>query len=190
MDDTDLPVAEIEHRLPGRIRLRLRGRQSDAAFFARAAKALAEVPGVHAVKANPRTASLLLEYRGDEEAVLGAARDKALFHAEPPRLASAFGPVREGTTLSVSPLHLAAGGLAGAGLLQLVRGRALGSATENFWNAYHLFANTRHPSAALLVAFGLLQMMRGPALGSAVSLFVYAYHVKRRATDRGAATTA
>lgn len=180
-----LPLAEVEHRLPGRIRLRVRGRRGDAGFFRRVEAALARVPGVHGAWVNPQTGSVLVEHGGDETELLAAAREQGLFTAAPPlrSLAVSDTPSRlpRGAVAS-STLDLAAFGLAGAGLLQLARGEVLGSASENLWNAYGLYAITRRTApSALLVAFGLWQIARGEVLGSATSLFLYAYGARRLA---------
>ncbi len=188
-----IPVAEIEHRIPGRIRLRVRARRGDPAFFVRLEAALAAVPGVRNVRANPQTGSVLIEHGGDEKAVLARARDQGLRTTEPtdklPALRPAPPPDR-GKGTPASPLDLAALGLAGAGLMQLVRGEAVGSASENLWNAYGLYAVTRQAlPSAFLVAFGLFQVARGEVLGSAVSLFLYAYSARRMARQRAAEDT-
>ncbi len=47
-DTPPLPLAEVEHRIPGRMRLRVRMRRGDAGFFERTAS-LGRVPGVRGV---------------------------------------------------------------------------------------------------------------------------------------------
>lgn len=183
-----MTLAEIEHSLPGRLRLRVRAKRGDRRFFDQTAAALAALHGVRAVRGNPVTASLLIEHDGDEAAVLASARERHLFETAPPTRAAV---PRSGSAVagerSVAPLDLAALGLGAAGLLQLARGRVLGSASENLWNAYGVYAATRQARvAAGLVALGLLQIVRGEILGSAVSLFLYALSARRMA--RGAAT--
>jgi hypothetical protein len=77
--------------------------------------------------------------------------------------------------------------LLGAALVQLVRGEVVGSASENLWNAYGLYAVTRQTMpSALLVAFGLLQVARGEVFGSATSLLLYAYSAWRMAQQQPA----
>lgn len=166
------PPAEIEHRLPGRMRLRVRARRGDDGFFRQAEAALARVPGVRAVRANPATGGILIEHGSDETALLAEARERGLFEAAPP-------PAR---AEAPATLDLAALGFAGAGLLQAARGRALGSATENLFNAHSAYFTSNQPRlAAVLLAFGLLQVARGEVLGSAVSLFLYANSLRRTA---------
>lgn len=174
-----LPLAEIEHRIPGRMRLRLRERRGDAAFFERLAEGLGSVEEVRAVRVNPDTASLLVEHEAEDSALLEAARRRRLFEAAPakPRSQARKAPVR-----APAPLDIAATGLAAAGLVQLARGRIVGSASENLWNAYGLYQATRQPGISLLlVAFGLFQIARGEVLGSATSLFLYALSARRMA---------
>lgn len=184
-----LPTAEIVHHIPGRMRLRVAGRRHDSAFFRQAEEVLANVPGVRRVHANPQTASLLVEHDGIETAVLAAARDLGLFAATAPvRVTPARGvdpPSGKPNGSGAAPLNLAALGLAGAGVLQLVRGRVVGSASENLWNAYGLYAATRQTwPLAFLVPLGLFQIARGEVLGSAISLFLYAFSARRMAQRR------
>src|SRR5690349_10552 len=118
-----LPVAAIEHRIPGRMRLRLVSRRSDTDFFQRVATALCELPGVHRADINPRTGSILVVHGGDEETVLAAARERRLFLASPPAhsVVPAASLSRPGAApLPRSPLDLASWGLAAAGLVQLL----------------------------------------------------------------------
>ncbi len=82
-DTAPLPLAVVEHSIPGRMRLRVRARRGDAGFFERAA-GLGRVPGVHGVRANAQTGSILIEHAGDEAAVLAAAREQGLFRDAPP----------------------------------------------------------------------------------------------------------
>ena len=184
-DTPPLPLAHVEHRIPGRMRLRVRARRGDAGFFERAAD-LGRVPGVRAVHSNVQTGSILVEHAGDEAAVLAAAREQGLFGVAPPTqspnpLAGVETPAR---------LNAAALGLAGAGLLQVARGQAVGSGTENLFNAHSAYTTTGQPwLAALLATFGVIQIARGEVLGSATSLFLYALSVKRRAEHQAVGDT-
>ena len=189
-DAASLPLGRVEHRVPGRLRLRIDARRGDTAYFDRAVAALAAEPAIRSVRANARTASLLIEHAGDEAALLAHARAQHLFE-----VSSALGPVpraplpvpRGKAAGKPSPLQVAAVGFAGAGALQLLRGRVLGSATENLWNAYLLHAGSRQAGpSALLVALGLVQIARGELLGSASSLFLYAYRARQIARHQPA----
>jgi len=177
--------AFVEHELPGRLRLRIPSRRGDRPFFEATGKRVAELPGVRSVRANPLTGGLLIEHGSSRDAIAASARDHGLFDL------SAFGAVpvrreaatpRAPSTALPAPLSLAAVGLAGAGLYQLARGRVLGSASENLWNAYSAYAVLRKPWVAVaLVGFGVVQAAAGQGLGSAVSLFLYAMNARRMA---------
>lgn len=190
-----LPQAGIEHRIPGRMRLRVPARRGDAVFFAQAEAALIGAAGVRGVWTNPRTASILVEHDGDGTALLEAAREQELFAAAAPGEMTQVQPAaqRAGAAAAGPPsslLDLAAFGLAGAGLLQLARGQVVGSASENLWNAYGLYAVTgKALPTTLLVAFGVFQVARGELLGSATSLFLYAYGARRMARHQAAEET-
>jgi hypothetical protein len=63
----------------------------------------------------------------------------------------------------------------------------LGSASENFWNAYgayRIFHNS--PVALVLGALGLWQLLRGQWLGSASSLLFYALVAQSLASEEKA----
>jgi hypothetical protein len=175
--------AIIEHRMSGRMRLRIHSKRGDVGFFQRAARELSGWPGIRTVKTNPYTGSILVEHTGDETAWLRQAREGGLFDAmRPAPSVPAMALPRLPSLSGASPLNVAAVGLAAAGTLQVARGNLLGSASENLWNAYGLYAVTKRPwASAMLCVFGLLQLARGEALGSAVSLFLYAYSARRMA---------
>jgi len=190
------PPAEVEHRLPGRVRLRVRTLRGDAAFFRQVEAGLADIGGVRRVRTDPRTGSILIEHdRGDDTDVLDAARESGLFavaqscRAVVVRRAAA--PPHAARAACVSPLDMAALAMAAAGLVQLARGKVVGSASENLWNAYGVFAMTRMVAPTmLLVAFGLMQVARGEVLGSATSLFLYAFSARRLARQQAPAEAA
>lgn len=58
---TNLPEARIEHRLPGRLRLRLPAMRGDTVYFRELEEAIATHPGLGSVTVSPTTASVLFE---------------------------------------------------------------------------------------------------------------------------------
>lgn len=187
-----MPLAQIEHSIPGRVRLRLRAMRDDVPFFQRVEAELARWPHIRAVRSNARTGSLLVEHTGDPAIWIRNARDGGLFNAVRPEAPAARRSVVRPVPAPVvgSPLNLTAAGLAAAGTLQLMRGNVVGSASENLWNAYGLYAVARKPLASVvLVALGLMQIARGEVLGSATSLFLYAYSARRLARHRATEDT-
>jgi hypothetical protein len=186
---SSLPQARIEHRISGRVRLRINAKRGDSSFFQHAKAVLAAQPDICDVTTNPRTGSILIEHRGSEASILATARKKALFDSAVPSPPATAGR-RPGKT-PASPLDLAAAGLAAAGVVQLARGQVVGSASENLWNAHGLYmANKGSWAPALLVGFGIMQIMRGQVLGSATSLFLYAFSARKLAQRRSVAGTA
>lgn len=180
------PRARIEHRINGRLRLRIDAKRGDAPFFQHAQTVLAALPHVRGIATNPRTGSILIEHHGGEDSIFASARAKGLFDAaapSPPAMAVPMAVRR--TANPSSPLDLAAAGLAAAGVVQLARGQVIGSASENLWNAYGLYGTGKTSwGPALLVGFGIVQIIRGEILGSATSLFLYAFSARRLARRR------
>ena len=183
-----LPLAELVHQLPGRLRLRVDSRRGDSAFFADMAKRVAGMAGVRAVRANPRTGSLLIEHDGAADALVRSASEQGVLRIAAPAPRAVRTTVRSRRVIPVRPLSVAAVGLAGLGLYQAGRGRFLGSATENFWNAYGAYAQmNRKRIAATLAAFGLYQLANGRVLGSAASLLFYALSARDMTRGRNGA---
>jgi len=186
-----LPSAQIEHQISGRMRLRVPMRRGDTAFFAAVEEQLRDAPGLHALRTNSRTGSLLLLYEDDVGAVLALARERGLFEVVPPepgvRLASKGGTRSGRMRPAPHPLSMTAVGLAGLAVCQAVRGRILGNAAESLWHAYGSHV-TRQPAwlSVGLAGLGVYQLARGQVLGSATSLAIYALSARRMARqDRG-----
>jgi hypothetical protein len=174
----DLPRATVVHALPGRTRLRFPTQRGHAAFFDRVRRQLLQMPAVHAVWANPATASLLLVHAPETAEAIGrAARDNGLFEiaAALPVVRSASAAPRGRDSLPrMAPLNLVATGFIGLGLVQAMRGRFHGNAAESLWNAYLLHALHGRPVLSVgLVGLGLYQLATGNVLGSGVSLLLY-----------------
>jgi hypothetical protein len=98
-----LPEALLCHSSPGRLRIRIRQKRGDGAFFQRVKEALAAHFGYAEVAANPVTASLLLK---DPRV---SAKDVAAFAREAGLCALDLtpGPRRQGVQNIISPLRTA-----------------------------------------------------------------------------------
>jgi hypothetical protein len=183
-----LPSAQVEHEIPGRMRLRIPERRGDPAFFTALEQRFGEATWLRQVRTNRRTASVLLLYAGAAaDDVAAFAKEARLFAIEPapplaPRGTSALGGRRP------HPLWLAAAGFAGLGLYQAARGQILGNAVESLWHAYALKRTWQRPRLALgLASLGLYQLLAGRVLGSASSLLIYAANAHSMARRNGAA---
>lgn len=177
-----LPTAQVAHALPGRTRLLFAARRGDAAWFSRVEAALRAQPGVRAAIASPRIGSLVIHHD------VGCAPDGGGLFRVAQVTSTVAVPSRRGTQRgrkTVQPLRLAAGGLAGLGVIQVLRGRGAGSAVEAFWGALHVRRQLGMPRLApLLVGVGLVQVARGEILGSGLSLLIYALTARHWTTGR------
>jgi hypothetical protein len=179
------PLAEVEHRIPGRTRLRLRDRRRDAGFFTTLEAALREAPGVREVRADPRTGGVLvLHPDGEADRVFDFARDRGLFELARPAGAVPQRPRPAAAIVAAPPraLSVAAAGFAGLAVYQAARGKVLGNAVESLWHAYGAQTGLRQPwLSAGLLAVGLYQASAGAVLGPATSLLIYALTARHMA---------
>lgn len=142
--------AYVVHRIPGRIRLRMPGRQYDANFFRDVETRLAQCPSVQQVKANQNTGSVLVHYTGELPMLLAEAMgaglgDLAIEAGLPPlepiggRLRGRLGDLSEKVSRSTNGVVDGPGavviGLLLAGTLQALRGQVLGPAVPLLWYA-------------------------------------------------------
>jgi hypothetical protein len=173
-----MPTAFLEHQLPGRVRLKISSKRGDVSFFQSIVQRLVDHPDIDELSANPQTGSILILHSGDVDAIAHFAAQRGIFEMRRREPISAPARAKKSTdaaALEVRPLTAAAVGLSGLGLYQITQGQPLGSAVENFWNAFGAYRILKNPALAFgLVGFGLYQLMRGQLLGSASSLFFYA----------------
>ena len=175
-----VPTAFLEHQLPGRIRLRIPAKRGDGAFFETARQGLAGTPAVREVVANPHTGSLLIRYTGDIRNLATEAAERGMFTVQRAKAASRTSKA----PATAAPVNTAVVGLSGLGLYQVARGRALGSASEIFWNAYGAYRVLDNPAlAVLLCGLGLWQTLRGDWLGPASALLFYALVARKLTAD-------
>lgn len=165
--------ATIEHVIPGRIRLRFAGERGNKPFFEQLVALVSQYPAVEEVRANPLTGSVVVRHSASLDELgrvavqLGLVSEKTLaeLKAQQPRKWLAMLNPRQSEVPSLV--------LTGLGVLQMLRGRTLGPASETFWHANWTW-QTGLPHVALgLTLLGLAQMSRGKWLGSATSLLVY-----------------
>ena len=177
------PVALVEHKLPGRLRLRIPSCRGDVLFFERVIGALSKHPDVKELAANPLTGGLLILHAGSVQALTAEAARQGFFEIGTGEPRSAQSKTAQGgksrPTAAIAaggsgPLDAIATALSGLALFQATQGQALGNATENFWNAYgaHRFLGRPGIAAGFALA-GVYQMLRGQLLGAASSLLFY-----------------
>jgi len=172
-----VPVAYVEHQLPGRIRLRVPSRRGDVPFFERVVRELSKHPSMRELTASSVTGTITLRYCEPLQPITTAAADQKLFEtgrSEPQNGRSKSkqdSTLREGSGLVAAT----AVGLSGLGLFQVAQGNVLGSAVENLWYAFGAQRIFGRPDIALaFAALGIYQLVRGQIFGAASSLFFYA----------------
>jgi len=172
-----VPVAYIEHQLPGRVRLRVPSRRGDVPFFEKIVRELSKHPATRELTAAPLTGSITLHYCEPLQPITAAAADQKLFETgrlEPQTDGSQSKQVsglREGSGLAGG----IAAGLSGLGVFQVVQGNVLGSAVENLWHAFGAQRIFGRPDIAVVfAALGIYQLLSGQIFGAASSLFFYA----------------
>ena len=184
-----IPVAHIEHHLPGRVRLRVPSKRGEAAFFERVVKELSKHPAIWELVASPLTGSITLEYSEPLQAIMDAAVDLLLFETGQRKPSAKAGETMRSERLSrdASLAGSVAAGLSGLSAYQAVRGNIVGNAVESFWLSFSAQVTLgRSDLSAVFAAAGVWQMLTGQLLGSASSLFFYSLVMRQVAAVEAA----
>ncbi len=120
-----LPLAEIVHESPGRVRLRIENKLGDAVFFASVASGLSSLGGVDDVAVRPLTGSILIQHSGPFARLRAAAREARLFDLRP--------AAGEPSAAPVDPKILLALTICVFAVWQLAKGRVLPPAATLLW---------------------------------------------------------
>src|SRR5260370_19860815 len=179
-----IPVAYIEHQLPGRVRLRVPSRRGEVLFFETVVRELSKQPGMTELTGTPLTGSITLHYFEPLHPIIAAAADQRLFaisRLEPQSNVSEAkraSRLREGSGVTDG----IAIGLSGLSRCQAAQGSVFGSAAENLWHAFGAQRMLGRPDiAAAFAVLGIYQILRGQLFGSASSLFFYALMTRQMA---------
>jgi hypothetical protein len=184
-----IPVAHIEHQLPGRVRLRVPSKRGEAAFFERVVKELSKHPAIWELIASPLTGSITLQYSEPLQAIMDAAVDLMLFEIGQPKPGAISRETKRSGRLSrdAGLASNVAAGLSGLSLYQAARGKIVSNAVESFWLSFNAQATLgRSDLAAAFAALGVWQMFTGQFLGSASSLFFYSLVMRQVAAVEAA----
>jgi len=177
-----IPVAYIEHQLPGRVRLRVPSRRGEVPFFEKVVRELSKHPAIRELTATPLTGSITLQHFEPLQPIIAAAADQKLFETsrlEPAAKARESKPV-SGPSKGPGLANGLATGLSGLSLFQAAQGNVLGSAVENFWLSFGAHRTLgRADVAAGFAALGVFQLLRGQLFGPASSLFFYALAMRQ-----------
>lgn len=140
--------AVIQHRLPGRTRLKLEGLKGQAALMAPLSEALRQCPSVMVVEANTTLGTMLVRHTGEWESVARWAEERALLNLSTPTADSINQRLRAGVnglardlgTLSGQPVDLGdwlTVGLIGLAIHQAVQGNVMVPAVSLLWYAFN-----------------------------------------------------
>jgi hypothetical protein len=171
-----MPVAYIEHQLPGRMRLRIPSMRGEVPFFERVVRELSGQPAIRELNASPLTGSITLQYLEPLQEIIAAAADKGLFETRRLESRSRASESKRTAGFSEGPglMEGTAVGLSGLGLFQIAQGNVLGSAAESLWHAFGAQRILGRPDVASVFAvLGVYQVLRGRLFGSASSLLFY-----------------
>ena len=147
-----MPNAHIVHQARGRIRLQVREKCKDPAYFETTREQLQGLAGIDEVRTNSTTGSIILLHSLENNTeLLKRLPQLALFEITDCQQhdASAFTPLRSGltgieqllrngTAGSVDLKTVAFIGVMGLTLHQIMRGQVLGPALPMLWNAFSL----------------------------------------------------
>jgi hypothetical protein len=79
MSSLMLPAAQLRHRIPGRVRIKIQAKRGDVAYFTQVRERLSGFAGIHSLETNPITGSLLIQHAVDLESVARFAEEQDLF---------------------------------------------------------------------------------------------------------------
>lgn len=147
----EAPAAFLSHRCPGRARLKFGAHRGDQQFFTTLTQQMAEVPGIIGVSANALTASLLILHEGSLEDVLAEASVRGLLRLVEE---AEFARSRFAEPDELSLRQLATIALFTLGVVQVLRGYALGPASGLFAMVWHLTRDRDRRRAAAGVGPG------------------------------------
>jgi len=153
----ELPFAFVTHEVDGRVRLRVPAMRRQDEYFERMRQRLASLPGLRRLTTNTRTASVLIEYSGQLEALDELGPRLGLFQLQnrphPHALSEWLYAItthpddllKRVTDGRVDVAGITAIALAGMGISQIVRGHALPAGWTLLWNGINLVRDVGSP---------------------------------------------
>lgn len=151
----------LVHRLPGRVRVRIDGRRGDPKYFTDLSEDISRLPGVDRVKANPSTASVVIEFSETTENLMQQLHDNNLSVDLPveSRDTPAGQARQDAERASTHPFHLVSNRelnpmfMLGAvfavlGVVQTFRGKILVPSLSVLWYAMEAFRQSGVTRAA------------------------------------------
>ena len=145
-----MPVnAQVAHRLPGRIRLRVGEKRGDPAYFSTLSEDVSRCDGVEHVKVNPATGSVVIEFSDSAENLEQQLRQvgvSIMLNETPsarntPRTAGNghVAPFHLVSNREITPMFMLGTMLAAVGIVQTLRGKILVPSLSVLWYAIEAF---------------------------------------------------
>ena len=147
VDQDMAPIAIVEHRLPGRARLRIPSKRGEIPWFASLVRQLARHPEIDELRANPRTGSILIHHQDPLDLLELLATESSLIEiaASSPEHVHQDVP-QTGALAPVSGLlSTTAAGLGALAVYQATRGRAVGNRSRTLLERIRLSQDPREP---------------------------------------------
>jgi hypothetical protein len=152
-----MPIhADLAHKMPGRVRLRIA--RAERAHFSRLSGAAQDIGTIRAVKPNAATGSIVLEFNGSFDDLAAELRRRGVTIDAPqePKARAAASisgvkPLRLVTGRNIDTMFMLGSILAVAGAVQFSRGKILTPAASLFWSAMQAFRYSarRRPSQSV-----------------------------------------
>lgn len=141
------------HRIPGRMRLCIPGRRGDAHYFEQLSDTCRRIGDVATARANPTTASVMVEFAGSEERFLEQLQERCDVRIvqtavtgvlrNMPGTAVHRKPLHLVTGRDINPMFMTAAAVATLGVVQLARGKILAPSATLLWYAMDAYRLSR-----------------------------------------------
>lgn len=152
--------AVIVHRIPGRVRLRLQDKRGDPDYFATLSDDITGMPGIDAVKVNPMTGSVVIQYSGTTDDMLAQLEEHHLSIANRHEIEKMREKNQQNTSSpnhgytqpfllvsdrDINPMFMLGAVMAAFGIVQTFRGKILVPSLSLLWYAMEAFRQSRAP---------------------------------------------
>lgn len=177
-----VPEAFIQQADSGWLRLSIPAMRGNAGYFAELESRLAASPDILYLESVPSLGCLMVDHAVDTDTVLRYAEQNGLF-----QLAAATaawggrrlqrGPSGQDPTKAPGPkpwMHAGTATFAVISLYSASQGQYVGSAAENFWNAYQAHTKNLDAWTAILAAAGLYAVFQGNIVAPTLTALFYA----------------
>lgn len=146
-----MTTAMVVHQLPGRIRLRIPAKRQDRGYFSMLSEHMEAIEGVRALRINPSTGSVTVQYDGDLDLLLQRMQERmphlVVEKSRPANSDSSYSIRRPFTLVSgrrLSPMLMMGTALAAVGIVQTLRGKIAVPSITAFWYAFEAFRQSKN----------------------------------------------